>query len=113
MCRSSRTSRDRPDATHTLAISAETNLPPEIVGDPQGDFVIGRGGPGRELVFSIGRDGTLEWSTTVGPDVTPVGVVLTSDEYLVVDYRNLKLLNQFLTDYSGQLLTAEQTGIGV
>lgn len=73
------------DATHTLAISADTNLSPEIVGDPQGDFVIGRGGPGRELVFSIDRDGALEWSTTVGPDVTPVGVVLTSDEYLVVD----------------------------
>eukprot|EP00095_Tigriopus_kingsejongensis_P005432 snap_masked-scaffold1978_size23474-processed-gene-0.2 protein:Tk05432 transcript:snap_masked-scaffold1978_size23474-processed-gene-0.2-mRNA-1 annotation:"GM16961" len=33
------------------------------------------------------------------------------DEYLVVDYRNIKLLNQFITDYSGELLTSEKTGV--
>ena len=33
------------------------------------------------------------------------------DEYLVVDYRNLKLLNQFVADYNGQLLTSKKTGV--
>merc|ERR1719150_852875 len=33
------------------------------------------------------------------------------DEYLVVDYRNVKLLKQFLTDYNGKVLTWETTHV--
>lgn len=33
------------------------------------------------------------------------------DEYLVVDHRNLKLLNQFVSDYSGEILTSKKTGV--
>jgi hypothetical protein len=28
----------------------------------------------------------------------------------VVDYRNLKLLNQFLSDYNGEILSSQRTG---
>lgn len=33
------------------------------------------------------------------------------DEYLVVDYRNIKLLAQFLKDYNGEILTSFDTGV--
>ena len=33
------------------------------------------------------------------------------DEYLVVDYRNIKLLKQFLTDYNGKVLTWKTTHV--
>jgi len=33
------------------------------------------------------------------------------DEYIVVDYRNIALLNQFLDDYTGKLLHPNRTGI--
>jgi len=33
------------------------------------------------------------------------------DEYLVVDYRNVKLINQFLTDYNRQMVSAEVSGV--
>ena len=33
------------------------------------------------------------------------------DEYLVVDYKNVKLLQQFLTDYNGQVLGWETTHV--
>ena len=33
------------------------------------------------------------------------------DEYLVVDYRNVKLISQFLTDYNGQVLTWKTTHV--
>ncbi|TRY61603.1 hypothetical protein TCAL_07454 [Tigriopus californicus] len=33
------------------------------------------------------------------------------DEYLVVDHQNLKLLNQFVSDYSGEILTSKKTGV--
>ena len=32
------------------------------------------------------------------------------DEYLVVDYRNTRLLNQFLTDYNAQMMDSLTTG---
>jgi small subunit ribosomal protein S18b len=33
------------------------------------------------------------------------------DEYLVVDYRNVKLISQFIDDYTGRVLTREGTGV--
>lgn len=33
------------------------------------------------------------------------------DQYLVVDYRNTKLLNQFLRDYNGEILSSYTTGV--
>ena len=33
------------------------------------------------------------------------------DEYLVVDYRNTKLIQQFINEYNGQLLTTDKTGV--
>jgi ribosomal protein S18 len=29
----------------------------------------------------------------------------------VVDYRNLKLISQFITDYNGEVLNREKTGV--
>ena len=33
------------------------------------------------------------------------------DEYFVVDYRNLKLISQFMEDYTGRILDAKGTGV--
>ena len=33
------------------------------------------------------------------------------DEYLVVDYRNLKLIEQFIDDYNGRVYSTNKTGI--
>ena len=33
------------------------------------------------------------------------------DEYLVVDYRNLKLITQFIDEYSGYVFTSKKTGV--
>ena len=33
------------------------------------------------------------------------------DEYLVVDYRNLKLLDQFIDDYNGHVYSSKKTGV--
>ena len=33
------------------------------------------------------------------------------DEYLVVDYRNVKLISQFLTDYNRRIVTSETSGV--
>ena len=33
------------------------------------------------------------------------------DEYLVVDYRNLKLINQFVNEYSGAIYSSKKTGV--
>lgn len=33
------------------------------------------------------------------------------DEYFVVDYRNVKLISQFMEDYTGRVLTAKGTGV--
>ena len=33
------------------------------------------------------------------------------DEYFVVDYRNLKLISQFMEDYTGRILDVKNTGV--
>ena len=33
------------------------------------------------------------------------------DEYFVVDYRNVKLISQFMEDYTGRVMTATGTGV--
>ncbi len=33
------------------------------------------------------------------------------DEYFVVDYRNVKLISQFIDDYTGRIYEAEETGV--
>jgi hypothetical protein len=37
-------------------------------------------------------------------------VLLFHFSFKVIDYRNLKLLNQFLSDYNGELLSSQRTG---
>ncbi len=33
------------------------------------------------------------------------------DEYLVVDYRNVKLIRQFIKEYNGEIMDRETTGV--
>nr|ADD38701.1 28S ribosomal protein S18b, mitochondrial [Lepeophtheirus salmonis] len=33
------------------------------------------------------------------------------DIYLVIDYRNVRLLEQFIKDYNGEILTSKETGV--
>ena len=53
-------------------------------------------------IFRCLQDGFL---TTSNP------CPICRDEYFVVDYRNVKLISQFMEDYTGRVLTAKGTGV--
>ena len=54
------------------------------------------------VIFRSLQDGFL---TTSNP------CPICRDEYFVVDYRNVKLISQFMEDYTGRVLTAKGTGV--
>ena len=53
----------------------------------------------------------LFYSVRQGRLATSNPCPICRDELLVVDYRNVDLLNQFLTEYNGELLESKRTGV--
>lgn len=63
--------------------------------------------------FSKGRHFAQTRKTCIRQDRISTGnpCPICRDEYLVVDYRNLKLITQFIDEYSGRVYSTRKTGV--
>ena len=63
--------------------------------------------------FAKGRPFAQTRKTCIRQDMISTGnpCPICRDEYLVVDYRNLKLITQFIDEYSGRVYSTRKTGV--
>merc|ERR1719225_1211099 len=63
--------------------------------------------------FSQGRKNAPTRKTCIRQNKISTGnpCPICRDEYLVLDYRNMKLIEQFIEDYTGQIYDTKMTGV--